>query len=100
MPLANQRRRLVDVGPGDAAYAVGVVDDEPHRIMAEFGDNTSAGVLTQHAQRYSPNTVLPEPGGATMCNRRWPADSLRWAISTTSVCEGRSLPLNWMSGKL
>ena len=34
-----------------------------------------------------------------MCSRRWLFCSCRLAISTTSCCEGRSCPLNEISGK-
>ena len=35
--------------------------------IAELGDKTRVGFLTKFAQTYSPRTVFPEPGGATMC---------------------------------
>ena len=44
-------------------------------FIAEFGDNTSAGFRTKSDQTYSPRTVFPEPGGATICNRFFPDSS-------------------------
>jgi hypothetical protein len=34
--------------------------------MAEFGLSTNVGSLTRSDQTYSPSTVFPEPGGATI----------------------------------
>ena len=68
--------------------------------MAEFGQRTNVGCLITSAHRYSPVTVLPEPGGATMCSWRSPASSCLRAIFTTSACDGRNSPLNCISGNM
>ena len=40
--------------------------------IADVGLSTAAGVRMSSDHTYSPSTVLPDPGGATMCRRRSP----------------------------
>ena len=65
--------------------------------MAEFGQHQRR-LFDDFAHRYSPVTVLPEPGGATMCSLRSPAQSC-FRNLTTSCCDGRNSPLKRILGK-
>src|SRR5262245_39897058 len=66
--------------------------------MAELGDSTTAGRRISSAQSTRPVTVLPDPGGATMCKSLFPSVNFFRAISTTSCCDGRSCPLKRICG--